>query len=80
LTGVVLVGASSLAILALLAFAASAFAKRELEDKEVELELDVQKIDPYGWLLAYVYLPNGEMINETLLRDGFAQVATSRPT
>jgi hypothetical protein len=31
----------------------------------VELELGVQKIDPYGRLLVYVYLPNGEMINET---------------
>jgi micrococcal nuclease len=58
---------------------ASAFAKRELEGEEVGLELDVQKIDPYGRLLAYVYLSNGEMFNETLLEEGYAQVATFPP-
>ncbi len=58
---------------------ASAFAKRELEGEEVGLELDVQKIDPYGRLLAYVYLPNGEMFNETLLEEAYAQVATFPP-
>jgi micrococcal nuclease len=58
---------------------ASAFAKRELDGEKVMLELDVQKIDPYGRLLAYVYLTNGEMFNETLLREGYAQVATFPP-
>ena len=58
---------------------ASAFAKRELDGEEVGLDLDVQKIDPYGRLLAYVYLPDGQMFNETLLRQGYAQVATFPP-
>jgi len=58
---------------------ASAFAKRELDGQEVKLELDVQKIDPYGRLLAYVYLPDGQMFNETLLEEGYAQVATFPP-
>jgi micrococcal nuclease len=58
---------------------ASAFAKHELEGEEVGLELDVQKIDPYGRLLAYVYLPDGRMFNETLLEEGYAQVATFPP-
>jgi micrococcal nuclease len=58
---------------------ASAFAKRELEGEEVDLELDVQKIDPYGRLLAYVYLPDGQMFNETLFEEGYAQVATFPP-
>lgn len=58
---------------------ASAFAKRELDGQEVMLELDVQKIDPYGRLLAYVHLPDGSMFNETLLREGYAQVATFPP-
>jgi micrococcal nuclease len=43
------------------------------------LELDVQKVDPYGRLLAYVYLPGGEMFYETLLEEGYAQVATFPP-
>ena len=43
------------------------------------LELDVQNMDPYGRLLAYVYLPDGQMFNETLLEEGYAQVATFPP-
>jgi micrococcal nuclease len=58
---------------------ASAFAEQELDGKEVSLELDVQKVDPYGRLLAYVYLSNGEMFNEVLLEEGYAQVATFPP-
>jgi micrococcal nuclease len=58
---------------------ASAFAKGEIEGEEVGLELDVQKIDPYGRLLAYVYLPDGQMFNETLVEEGYAQVASFPP-
>jgi micrococcal nuclease len=58
---------------------ASAYAKQHLEGEEVSLELDVQKVDPYGRLLAYVYLPDGAMFNETLLEEGYAQVATFPP-
>src|SRR5215213_1885080 len=49
------------------------------EGKEVSLELDVEKVDPYGRLLAYVFLPNSEMFNETLLEEGYVQVATFPP-
>jgi micrococcal nuclease len=58
---------------------ASAFAKQELNEEEVGLELDVQKIDPYGRLLAYVYLPDGDIFNVTLVEEGYAQVATFPP-
>ena len=58
---------------------ASDFTRQYLEGKEVSLELDVEKVDPYGRLLAYVYLPSGEMFNETLLEEGYAQVATFPP-
>ena len=54
---------------------ASDYAKRELEEEEVGLELDVQKIDPYGRLLAYVYLPDGKMFNGTLLEEGYAHLS-----
>jgi micrococcal nuclease len=58
---------------------ASDFTCQYLEGKEVSLELDVEKVDPYGRLLAYVYLPNGEMFNEVLVEEGYAQVATFPP-
>lgn len=35
--------------------------------------------DPYGRLLAYVWLSDGSIFNETLVREGYAQVATFPP-
>lgn len=45
----------------------------------VELRFDVEKVDQYGRLLAYVHLPDGRMLNEALISDGYAQVATFPP-
>ena len=61
-----------------LAAQAREFTTRELEGDEVDLEFDEGRIDPFGRLLAYVY-KDGEMFNETLLREGFAQVYTLQP-
>lgn len=57
---------------------ASQFTKDLLTDKYVEIELDVEERDKYGRILAYVYL-DGEMVNKTLLKEGYAQVATYPP-
>ncbi len=46
---------------------------------KVALEFDVEKVDPYDRALSYVYLPNGSMLNELLVRSGYAQVATYPP-
>lgn len=54
-------------------------ANKELVDKkEVGLEKDVQEIDKYGRTLAYVFV-DGKMVNEELVRQGFARVATFPP-
>lgn len=45
----------------------------------VRLEFDVRRRDKYGRLLAYVYLGDGRMINEVMLRAGFATVYTVPP-
>jgi micrococcal nuclease len=45
----------------------------------VNLELDVQPRDKYERLLAYVYLPDGTMLNALLVREGYAQVMTVPP-
>ncbi len=58
---------------------ATAFSEANLLDEEVSLEFDAEKEDDYDRLLAYVYLPDGTMFNETLLREGYAQVATFPP-
>lgn len=47
--------------------------------KEVRLELDVQVRDKYGRTLAYVYLPDGTMLNELIVRKGYAHVMTIPP-
>jgi micrococcal nuclease len=55
------------------------FTASTLEGEEVSLEFDVERTDRYGRLLAYVWLPDGRMFNEVLLKEGFAQVATFPP-
>lgn len=57
----------------------SAFTTRQLSGVRVRLEFDVDRIDPYGRTLAYLWMPDGSMFNETLVRDGFATVATYPP-
>ncbi len=58
---------------------ASEFSEERLDGQRVTLRFDVEKKDQYGRLLAYVYLPDGSMFNETLLEEGYAQVATFPP-
>ncbi len=45
----------------------------------VKLEFDVQKRDKYGRLLAYVWLPDGRMLNKVLLEEGYAVPLTIPP-
>lgn len=46
---------------------------------EVHLEFDTQIRDKYGRLLAYVYLSDGRMLNEEILKAGYAQLLTYPP-
>jgi micrococcal nuclease len=57
---------------------ASNFTKEKLTGQKVVLEFDVEERDRYGRLLAYVWL-DGEMFNEVLLSEGYAQIATYPP-
>lgn len=51
----------------------AAEANRQLvEGQTVYLEYDVSPTDQYGRLLAYVYLADGHMVNEELVRLGYA--------
>jgi len=60
--------------------ASAEFTKRLLPKGEtVYLEFDVQKTDRHGRLLAYVWLRDGRMLNEVLLREGYAMVYTIPP-
>jgi len=58
---------------------ASAYTRQLAEGQTVVLERDVSDTDNAGRLLRYVFLPNGALLNELLLRDGYAQVVVSPP-
>lgn len=47
--------------------------------KKVRLEFDEKKEDRYGRSLAYVYVDDGKMVNEKLIRSGLASVYTFLP-
>ena len=53
---------------------ASAKAQELLLGRDVTIELDpsLDKYDKYGRLLAYVYLPDGTLFNEQMIREGYA--------
>ena len=57
---------------------ASEVNRRLVAGKTVRLELDVQERDRYGRLLAYVWVGD-VMVNEELVRLGYAQVMTVPP-
>lgn len=58
---------------------ASQFVRQLVEGKAVRLELDVQKRDKYGRLLAYIYLEDGTFVNAKIMEAGYAQVMTIPP-
>ncbi|MBI3600426.1 MAG: thermonuclease family protein [Nitrospinae bacterium] len=47
--------------------------KKLLEGKTIKLEFDIEKVDKYGRLLAYVYLKDGTFVNANLIEDGSAR-------
>jgi len=49
------------------------------QGKMVRLEYDHLRYDHYGRLLAYLFLPDNQMINEELLRQGLARVYFHAP-
>jgi endonuclease YncB( thermonuclease family) len=59
---------------------ASAFTKQRLEGESITLIFDQEKSDQYGRALAYVRISGqGETFNETLLRQGYAQLYVVPP-
>ena len=57
---------------------ASAANRLLVEGKRVQLEYDAQRTDKYGRTLAYVYI-DGVMVNELLVRAGYARVSPYPP-
>jgi micrococcal nuclease len=57
---------------------ASDYTKKRLEHKTVTLEWDIDKRDTYQRLLAYVWIDD-ELYNRTLVKEGYARIATFPP-
>jgi micrococcal nuclease len=58
---------------------ASAFTKDMLEGTFVYLEKDVSDVDQYGRALRYVFLEDGTLFNELLIKEGYGKVVTYPP-
>jgi micrococcal nuclease len=59
---------------------ASAFAERLLPPgTRVRYRVGVDERDRYGRLLAYVWLPDGRMVNRVMVEQGYAQQLTIPP-
>ena len=46
---------------------------------QISIEFDVEKRDGYRRLLGYVYLSDGRMLNEEILKAGYANLLTHPP-
>ena len=45
----------------------------------ITIEFDIKEMDRYGRLLCYVYLSNGKMLNEEIVKAGYANVKATPP-
>jgi micrococcal nuclease len=57
---------------------ASEYTRRRLDGAVVDLEYDLERIDPYGRTLAYVWVGD-ELFNRALVAEGYATVTTYPP-
>ncbi|MDH4231144.1 MAG: thermonuclease family protein [Nitrospirota bacterium] len=48
-------------------------------DAKILLEYDVERRDKYGRILGYIWMRDGRLINEELLKEGFAVLLTIPP-
>ncbi len=58
---------------------AASFTANEASGKTVRLEFDRRLRGRYGRLLAYVYLPDGVMLNTEIIRQGYGCLYTKYP-
>lgn len=62
-----------------LAHKAKAELAKLVQGRQVRLEYDQLRYDQYGRLLAFLFLPDGMMVNAELVRQGIAKVYTFPP-
>ncbi len=55
------------------------FAKTLLEGRTVRLEFDTQRRNDQGFIEAYIFLPDGKLVNAELVRSGYADIRLEPP-
>jgi micrococcal nuclease len=60
-------------------YQARSFTQTGVSFQKIRLEFDQQRRDRYGRLLAYVFLPDGSLLNEQLLQTGLAFFLYRKP-
>ncbi|MBF0593918.1 MAG: thermonuclease family protein [Candidatus Omnitrophica bacterium] len=55
------------------------FVRGLVENKQVHIEFDAERRDEDGVLQAYVFLPDGKMLNEEAVRFGYARLQLRMP-
>jgi micrococcal nuclease len=58
---------------------ASEFTRRMAQGKVVRLEFDFQRLDKYQRTLAYVYLPDGSLLNAEIVKQGYGHAYVKYP-
>ncbi len=58
---------------------AADFTRRMVEGKTVRIEYDDELKDQYGRTLAYVFLPDGTLLNAEIIRQGYGFAYTRFP-
>jgi hypothetical protein len=58
---------------------ATAWLNEQLTGAVVRIELDVSQRNKQGYLLAYVYMPDGTLLNAQLIAKGYAKVKMMSP-
>ncbi|MDF1618562.1 thermonuclease family protein [Petrocella sp. FN5] len=58
---------------------ASDFTKRMIEGVYIYLERDISDVDQYGRALRYIFLEDGTLFNELLIKEGYGKVVTYPP-
>ena len=53
--------------------------RRLTQGRQVRIQIDKERYDQYGRLLAYVFLPDGTFVNGALVEKGLAVVYTTPP-
>ncbi len=60
-------------------YAAKTFNKQMVLNRKIGLEFDRERHDRYGRLLAYIFLPDGILLNEHMLQKGYAFFLFRKP-